>query len=54
MSRDQVAEHLGIKPESVRTTMHRAGIPEERGYRREKVMAMRRRGRGFRSDLHKT
>ena len=53
MSREEVAQFLGIRPESVRGTLRRHGISEQRGYLRSEVEAIRRIGRGFRTDLHK-
>lgn len=56
MTREEVAEHLGIDPESVRSTMRRYGIDLEHGYPREQVMALERkpRGRPARTDLQAT
>lgn len=51
MSRDEVAALLGIKPESVRSTLRRYGITEHRGYPRRQVENLRRPGRGWRTDL---
>ena len=45
MSRDEVAALLNIGPESVRSTLRRFGIPEERGYPRALVEALDRRRR---------
>ena len=45
MSRDEVAERFGIGLESVRSTMRRLEIPEERGYPRALVEALDRRRR---------
>lgn len=42
MTRDQVAAVLGVAPEAVRSTVRRAGIIEERGYSRERVLALAR------------
>lgn len=52
MNRDEVAELLGISPESVRSTMRRYGISEQRGYPRDQVTRLQPKGRGYRSDLH--
>lgn len=52
MSRDEVAALLGIKPNSVRDTLRRHGITEQRGYPREQVENLRRPGKGWRTDLH--
>lgn len=52
MSRDEVAKLLGISPESVRKTLGRLGITEQRGYPREAVENLKRPGRGHRTDLH--
>ena len=52
MSRDEVAALLGIKPNSVRDTLRRYGITEQRGYPREAVENLRRPGKGWRTDLH--
>lgn len=46
MTADEVAEHFGIQPASVRSTMRRYGITEQRGYPREQVMALERKPRG--------
>lgn len=51
MTRDEVAAHLGIKPNSVRDTLRRYGITEQRGYPRNLVENLRRPGRGARTDL---
>lgn len=51
MSRDEVAALLGIAPDSVRNTLARYGIAEQRGYPRHKVENLRRVGRGYRTDL---
>lgn len=53
MSRDEIAELLGIQPESVRSTLRRYGIREERGYPRDRVEGLVRVGPGYRTDLHK-
>ena len=45
MSRDEVAALFGIGLESVRSTLRRDGIPEERGYPRAQVEALDRRRR---------
>lgn len=54
MSRDQVAAHLGISPESVRSWARRWGVRS--GYSRADVEAAvaRRTGQGARTDLGKT
>ena len=46
MTREEVAEHLGIDPESVRSTMRRYGITERRGYPRDQVLALERKPLG--------
>jgi hypothetical protein len=51
MSRDEVAALLGIKPNSVRDTLRRYGITEQRGYPREAVENLKRPGQGARTDL---
>lgn len=51
MTRDEVAAHLGIKPNSVRDTLRRYGITEQRGYPRNLVENLHRPGRGVRTDL---
>lgn len=51
MTRDEVAVALGIAPESVRSTLRRYGITEQRGYPRDLVENLRRPGRGARTDL---
>lgn len=43
MTREEVAEHLNIAPESVRSTMRRYGISEQRGYPRDQVIALQRK-----------
>lgn len=53
MSREEAAEVLGVSPESVRHVLRRYGITEERGYPRDKVLALKRKGRGRRTDLQK-
>lgn len=53
MSREEVAQLLGIQPDSVRATLRRYGVAEVRGYPREAVEALQRPGRGYRSDLHR-
>jgi len=50
MSRDEVAALLNIGPESVRSTLRRDGIPEERGYPRELVEALDRKRRTCRPE----
>lgn len=52
MTRDEVAELLGINPESVRSTMRRYGISEQRGYPRDQVTKLKLKGRGRRTDIH--
>lgn len=54
MTRDQVAAHLGISPESVRSWARRWGVRS--GYSRADVEAVRaqRTGQGRRTDLGKT
>ncbi|MBP2370189.1 hypothetical protein [Pseudonocardia parietis] len=51
MTTDEVAEHLGIAPQSVRSTLRRYGISEVRGYDEDAVKALERPGRGARTDL---
>ena len=46
MSRDEVAALFRIDPNSVRDTLRRYGITEQRGYPRAEVEAIRRPGRG--------
>lgn len=53
MSREEAAEVLGVAPESVRHVLRRYGITEERGYPRNQVLALKRKGRGHRTDLRK-
>lgn len=55
MSREEVATLLGIKPNSVRDTLRRYGVTEQRGYPREQVEAAAavRPGRGKRTDLRR-
>jgi hypothetical protein len=53
MSREEVAALLGISPEAVRSTLRRAGIREQRGYPRDQVVALKRPGRGRRTDLQR-
>lgn len=50
MSRDEVADLLGIKPESVRSTLRYFDVHEQRGYDRAEVLdaVARRRGKGWR------
>lgn len=43
MNRNEVAEHLGIAPEAVRSTMRRYGINEQRGYPRDQVLNLERK-----------
>lgn len=54
MTREEVASLLGIKPNSVRDTLRRYGITEQRGYPRDAVESLQRVGRGFRTDLAET
>lgn len=49
MTRDEVAAHLGIAPEAVRSTLRRYGITEQRGYPREAVEKLERPGKGWRA-----
>lgn len=53
MSREEVADLLGIDPESVRSTLRRYGVREERGYPRDEVLraAQMRPRQGRRTDL---
>lgn len=53
MTREEAAEVLGVAPESVRHVLRRYGITEERGYPRDQVLALKRKGRGRRTDLRK-
>jgi hypothetical protein len=53
MPREEVAAFLGVAPESVRHILRRYGITEERGYPRDQVLALERKGRGRRTDLGK-
>jgi hypothetical protein len=46
MSRDEVAAHVGISPQSVRTVMRRYGITEVRGYPADLVRNLQRKPRG--------
>jgi predicted ArsR family transcriptional regulator len=50
MTRDEVADLLGIKPNSVRDTLRRYGITEQRGYLRAAVESLERPGRGRRRE----
>jgi DNA-binding CsgD family transcriptional regulator len=54
MTREEVAAHLGISPEAVRSTLRRHGVREVRGYPRAAVEAIQRTGQGYRSDLHRS
>ena len=54
MTRDEVAALLKIDPNSVRNTLRRYGITEQRGYPRDAVESLQRVGRGFRADLAAT
>ena len=49
MSRDEVAAFLGISSESVRTTLARYDIHEQRGYPRDQVEQLERPGKGWRA-----
>jgi hypothetical protein len=51
MSREEVAELLGIAPESVRSTLRRYGIHHVSGWPRSEVEAIERAGQGRRTDL---
>lgn len=53
MTRDEVAELLGVDPDYVRKLLARYGITEVRGYPRDAVEALpaRRTGQGARTDL---
>lgn len=51
MTREEAAEVLGVAPDSVRHVLRRYGITEARGYPRDRVLALRRKGRGHRTDL---
>ena len=53
MSRDEVAALLGIKPNSVRDTLRRYGITEQRGYPRDAVENLERPGKGWRAGQKK-
>jgi uncharacterized protein YjcR len=52
MSIDEIAEHLGIKPESVRSLMRRHKVPHKNGYLRADVLQVERK-QGRRTDLQK-
>jgi hypothetical protein len=52
MSINEIADHFGIQPESVRSLMRRHKIPSKRGYLRADVLALEKR-QGRRSDLEK-
>lgn len=54
MSREEAAEILGIKPESVRHVLRRYGVEHVSGYPPDRVrwVADNRKGRGRRTDLH--
>lgn len=52
MTLQEVAEYLGIKPESVRALMRRRGITRVAGYPRVEVEAIERT-KGRRTDLEK-
>lgn len=43
MTREEVAAHFGIAPNSVRSMLGRYGIHEQRGYSREQVLALERK-----------
>lgn len=51
MTRDEVAEYLGISPESVRSALRPYGITARRGYLRREIESLKRSGRGRRTDL---
>lgn len=51
ITREEIAQIWGIEPESVRSTMRRYGIHEERGYDREAFERIERPGQGRRTDL---
>lgn len=51
MSTEEVAERLGVAPQSVRSTLRRFGVSEVRGWPREQVENLQRPGRGRRTDL---
>lgn len=53
MTRDEVADLLGIAPDSVRSTLRRYGVREERGYPRDEVhrVAQMHPRQGRRTDL---
>ncbi|MCW2902266.1 MAG: hypothetical protein JWO67_4531 [Streptosporangiaceae bacterium] len=52
MSLAEVAEFLGIKPESASRLLRRHGIKPRRGYLRSEVKSLERQ-QGRRTDLHK-
>lgn len=54
LSRDQVAELLGLDPEYVRKFLSRRGVQEQRGYRRSDVEPLigYQPRQGCRTDLH--
>lgn len=52
MTRDEVAEYLGISPESVRSALRPYGITARRGYLRSEIEGLERNGQGRRTDLH--
>lgn len=49
ISREEAAAHLCLSPESVRGTLRRHGITEQRGYPRHEVLMLPRGGRAARS-----
>lgn len=53
MTRDEVAVHLGVSPESVRSALRPYDIAEQRGYPRGAVEGLKRPGRGARTDLQR-
>lgn len=53
MTRAEVAAHLGIAPESVRSSLRPYGISAQDGYPRALVESLQRHGRGRRTDLKK-
>jgi hypothetical protein len=52
MTRDEVAQYLGISPESVRSALRPYGITARRGYLRSEIEGLERNGQGRRTDLH--
>lgn len=53
ITRDEAAALLGCAPESVRHILRRYGIAEQRGYPRDLVENLQRKGRGRRVDLER-